>query len=31
VFLDKYLVDHPEAKIDYVHGEEVAEQLGRKR
>jgi len=31
VFLDKYLVDHPEAKIDYVHWEEVTEQLGRKR
>jgi len=26
-FLDKYLVDHPESKIDYVHGEEVTEQL----
>jgi hypothetical protein len=30
-FLDKYLVDHPESKIDYVHGEEVTEQLWRKR
>lgn len=28
-FLDIYLHDHPEAKIDYVHGEEVTEQLGK--
>jgi hypothetical protein len=29
--LDKYLVEHPESKIDYVHGEDVTEELGRKR
>jgi hypothetical protein len=26
-FLDSYLHDHPEVKIDYVHGEEVTEKL----
>jgi len=30
-FLDKYLTDHSEARIDYVHGEDVTEELGRKR
>ena len=29
-FLDSYLKANPEVKIDYVHGEEVTEQLGRK-
>lgn len=29
-FLDQYLKVNPEVKIDYVHGEEVTEQLGRK-
>jgi len=27
-FLDEYLKLHPEAKIDYVHGEDVTERLG---
>lgn len=27
-FLDDYLKQHPEAKIDYVHGEDVTEKLG---
>ncbi|MCK9466943.1 MAG: DUF1015 domain-containing protein [Candidatus Absconditabacterales bacterium] len=30
-FLDKYLLENKDVKIDYVHGEEVTEQLGRKR
>ena len=28
-FVDHYLADHPEAKIDYVHGDHEAETLGR--
>lgn len=28
-FLDQYLAVHPESKIDYVHGEEVTERLGK--
>lgn len=27
-FLDIYLKNHPESKIDYIHGEDVTEQLG---
>ncbi len=30
-FLDKYLQENKEVKIDYVHGEEVTEQLWRKK
>ena len=30
-FLDKYLQENKDVKIDYVHGEEVTEQLWRKR
>ena len=30
-FLDKYLSEHVDAKIDYVHWEEVTEQLWRKK
>ncbi len=30
-FLDKYLLEHPESKIDYVHGEDVVEGLWRKK
>jgi hypothetical protein len=30
-FLDKYLVEHSDSKIDYVHGEDVVEELGRKK
>lgn len=26
-FLDQYIKDHPEVKIDYVHGEETTERL----
>ncbi len=29
-FLDAYLDAHPQAKIDYIHGEEVVESLGTK-
>lgn len=28
--LDRYLAEHPEAEIDYVHGEEVVLDLGRR-
>lgn len=27
-FLDEYLAEHPNAKIDYIHGADVVEQLG---
>jgi uncharacterized protein (DUF1015 family) len=27
-FLDQYIQDHPEAEIDYVHGDDVLEKLG---
>ncbi len=30
-FLDKYLSEHPESRIDYVHGEDVTEELWRKK
>ncbi len=30
-FLDFYLKNHPESKIDYVHGEEVTETLGKEK
>ena len=30
-FLDKYLSEHADSRIDYVHGEDVVEELGRKR
>ncbi len=30
-FLDKYLAENTEAKIDYVHGEDATEELGRKK
>jgi hypothetical protein len=30
-FLDKYLLENKDVKIDYVHWEEVTEQLWRKR
>ena len=30
-FLDKYLSENPESKIDYVHWEEVTEELWRKK
>lgn len=29
-YLDDYLKDHPETKIDYVHGDDVVESLGQK-
>jgi hypothetical protein len=29
-FLDDYLASHPDAKIDYIHGEDVVTQLGTK-
>jgi hypothetical protein len=29
-FLDTYLAHHPETQIDYVHGEEITEELGKK-
>jgi len=29
--LDKYLAENTEAKIDYVHGEDATEELGRKK
>lgn len=29
-FLDRYLADHPEAEIDYVHGDDVVDTLGSK-
>lgn len=28
-FLDQYLSDHPESQIDYVHGQEAIEKLGK--
>ncbi len=28
VFLDSYLKDHPEVRIDYIHGEDVVAKLG---
>jgi hypothetical protein len=28
--LDEYLKNHPEAKIDYIHGEDVARNLASK-
>jgi hypothetical protein len=31
VFLDQYLSEHIDAKIDYVHGEDVTEELWRKK
>lgn len=27
-FLDMYLKNHSESKIDYIHGEDITEQLG---
>ena len=30
-FLDNYVTQHPESKIDYIHGEEVTESLGTKK
>ena len=27
-FLDQYLKDHPEARVDYIHGDEVTDELG---
>jgi hypothetical protein len=27
-FLDRYLVDQPDARLDYIHGEDTLEQLG---
>lgn len=27
-FLDQYITEHPEVKIDYVHGEETTDRLG---
>ena len=29
-FLDEYLKRHSETKIDYIHGEEITQQLGTK-
>ncbi len=29
-FLDEYLKTHPETKIDYVHGDDVVDELGKK-
>jgi len=29
-FLDLYLQSHPNTKIDYVHGDETVDELGRK-
>ena len=29
-FLDLYLKEHPEAKIDYIHGDDITEQIGTK-
>lgn len=29
-FLDEYLKGHPEAEVDYIHGEDVTENLARK-
>ncbi len=29
-FLDLYLKSHPDTKIDYVHGDEIVDELGRK-
>ena len=29
-FLDAFLAKHPECRIDYIHGADVAEQLGKK-
>jgi hypothetical protein len=28
-FLDQYLKDHSDSKIDYVHGDDVVERLGK--
>lgn len=28
-FLDQYLKDHSDSRIDYVHGDDVVERLGR--
>jgi hypothetical protein len=30
-FLDNYLKNNPDVVIDYVHGEDVTEELGRKK
>lgn len=30
-FLDSYMKEHPEVKIDYIHGEEVVSKLGSQR
>gem|GEM_PF-3174658 len=30
-FLDEYLKQNPTSKIDYIHGEEVTEELGTKQ
>ncbi len=29
-FLDEYVKDHPEAEVDYIHGEDVTEQLAQR-
>jgi hypothetical protein len=29
-FLDKYIQEHGETKIDYIHGENITEELGTK-
>lgn len=29
-FLDRYLLEHPEAKVDYIHGEETVERLSQR-
>lgn len=30
-FINKYLIEHADAKVDYVHWEDVTEELGRKK